>query len=169
LTYCTTMTTCPAGLSVTVTRWSDRPTEDGDGKRLAAGLLRETGRRELGPVLRAGERLPCEQRFETVAAVLLALPRSCPGSGEPGHSLIPHASASSSRVKVRPSPESDRMRLSASASPASRRRRRFSARRASSSARGIETMSSACVATRTPHQQRALFIPSLLTMRGLIR
>src|SRR5580658_7964346 len=73
-----------------------------------------------------------------VAAALRVRPRSCPGSGEPGHSLIPQVSASSSRVKIRPSPESDRMRLSASASPASRRRRRFSARRASSSARGIE-------------------------------
>ena len=124
-----------------VPRWSDHPTEDADGTHPAAGLLRETGRQVPGQVLRVGEKSPRERRSEAVAAVLRARPRSCPGNEEPGHSLIPHASASSSRVKVRPSPESDRMRRSASASAASRRRRRFSARSASSSARGIETMS----------------------------
>ncbi len=117
LTYCTTMTTCPSGRSVTVYRWSDHPTEDGDGTHPAAGLLRETGRQVPGQVLRVGEKSPCERRSEGVAAVLRARPRSCPGNEEPGHSLIPHASASSSRGKVRPSPESDRMRRSASAIP----------------------------------------------------
>jgi hypothetical protein len=78
--------------------------------------------------------------------------RSGPGSEEPGHSLIPHASASSPRVKVRPSPESDRIRRIASASPISRRKRLFSARSASSSAREIETISSARAVTLNSSQ-----------------
>jgi hypothetical protein len=110
---------------------------------------------------------PCGQRSEVVAAVLRSRPRSCPGSEEPGHSLIPHASASSSWVKVRPSPASDRMRLSASASPASRRKHRFSARSASSSARGIETISSVRAVMRTPHQHGGCSSPSLLAVRRL--
>src|SRR5580658_1950790 len=104
-----------------------------------------------------------------VAAALRVRPRSCPGSGEPGHSLIPQVSASSSRVKIRPSPESDRMRLSASASPASRRRRRFSARSASSSARGIDTMSSVRAVMCTPHYHGGCPVRSLLARRCLTR
>jgi hypothetical protein len=53
-----------------------------------------------GPVLvlRAGERSFCGRRSEVVAVVLRVRPRFCPGIEGPGHSLIPHASASSSRV-----------------------------------------------------------------------
>ena len=51
------------------------------------------------------------------------------------------------------------MRFRASRSPASRRRRRFSARSASSSARGTETMSSACAADNvTSSPLRGLFV-----------
>jgi hypothetical protein len=132
------------GIYVSEDGSSGRPTEDGDGRLLAADLPRETGRQARGPALRAGERSSCGRRSEVATAVLQARPRFCPGSEGPGHSLIPHASARSSRVRVRPSPESDRMRWRASRSPASRRRRRFSARSASSSARGTKTMSSAC-------------------------
>jgi hypothetical protein len=144
LTYCTTMTACPSGLSWPCTRWSGRPTEDRDDRHRAGGLRREMGQQAPGLALRAGGRWPCGRRSEVVAEVLRARPRSCPESEGAGHSLIPHASDSSSLVKVRPSPESDRTRLRASRSPASRRRRLFSARSASSSARDTNTMSSAC-------------------------
>ena len=99
--------------------------EGGGCRHLAADLPRETGRQAPGLTLRAGGRWPCGRRSGVVAVVPQARPRLCSGSEGPGHSLIPHASASSSRVKVRPSPESDLMRFSASRSPASRRRRRF--------------------------------------------
>ena len=72
LTYCTTMTTCPSGLSVTVYQMVKPSDEGGDGKHLVADLLREMGRQAPELVLRASERWPCGRRSEgdTGATVL---------------------------------------------------------------------------------------------------
>ena len=169
LMYCTTMTTRPSGLSVTVYqmvkssdgRWRRRP--------LGVGLPREMGRQASGLVLQAGGKLPFGRRSEGVAAVPQVRPRFQLGTGGTGHSLIPHAAASSSRVKTRPCPASDRIRFSASRSPASRRRRRFSARSASNSVRGpgpCHRRVQACELLTTIRAVRSL---GLLTVRCLDR